>query len=83
MFLFSDLIVVGAEHNFGKVGSQYDGLLFISAEDTYTQIHSDVGTNFNMQIAGRKEWLIFPPDQTPYFYATPCSTNLFYRSSIR
>eukprot|EP01136_Pigoraptor_vietnamica_P034660 Opistho-1_new@98893 len=72
----------GWRRNIGGLGGEtgFEALLFISGKDTFTQVHCDVGTNFNMQIEGKKDWIIFPPEMMPFLYTQPYGTNLFYRS---
>ncbi|XP_039611163.1 HSPB1-associated protein 1 homolog [Polypterus senegalus] len=45
--------------------------LWIGTEGANTPCHLDTyGCNLVLQVQGRKRWLLFPPDDTPYLYPT-------------
>ena len=58
--------ITGLEMNMGGTGSPFP---FLHYDDLWTQ-------TFIAQAYGRKEWLLYPPDQTPYMYASKQAENI-------
>lgn len=58
--------ITGLEMNMGGTGSPFP---FLHYDDLWTQ-------TFITQVHGRKAWILYPPDQTPYMYASPASENI-------
>jgi histone arginine demethylase JMJD6 len=58
--------ITGLEMNMGGSGSIFP---FLHYDDLWTQ-------TFITQVYGRKEWLLYPPDQTPYMYAQRQGDNI-------
>ncbi len=58
--------ITGLEMNMGGTGSPFP---FLHYDDLWTQ-------TFITQAHGRKEWLLYPPDQTPYMYASKQAENI-------
>ncbi|XP_060081993.1 uncharacterized protein LOC132561282 isoform X2 [Ylistrum balloti] len=57
---------VGLEGRDGTVST-----MWLGSENAYTNCHYDAyGYNLVAQIYGRKRWLLFPPSDTKYLYAT-------------
>jgi len=58
--------ITGLEMNIGGTGSPFP---FLHFDDLWTQ-------TFITQIQGRKLWMLYPPDQTPYMYPSPEADNI-------
>jgi len=58
--------ITGLEMNMGGTGSPFP---FLHYDDLWTQ-------TFITQVHGRKAWILFEPDQTPYMYASAASENI-------
>ncbi len=58
--------ITGLEMNIGGSGSPFP---FLHYDDLWTQ-------TFITQVHGRKAWLLYPPDQTPYMYPSEESDNI-------
>jgi histone arginine demethylase JMJD6 len=58
--------ITGLEMNMGGTGSPFP---FLHYDDLWTQ-------TFITQVHGRKAWILFEPDQTPYMYASSASENI-------
>jgi histone arginine demethylase JMJD6 len=58
--------ITGLEINMGGTGS---GFPFLHYDDLWTQ-------TFITQVYGRKDWLLYPPDQTPYMYPIADADNI-------
>lgn len=58
--------ITGLEMNMGGTGSPFP---FLHYDDLWTQ-------TFITQVHGRKAWILYPPEQTPYMYASPASENI-------
>jgi len=57
--------ITGLEVNIGGAFSTFP---FIHYDDLWTQ-------TFVTQVYGRKEWVLYPPDHTPYMYPKPTDPN--------
>ncbi|KAI0670361.1 Clavaminate synthase-like protein [Trametes maxima] len=44
--------------------------VYVGAAETFTPLHRDVYTSYSWStnVAGRKRWWLFPPDQTPFLF---------------
>ena len=58
--------ITGLEMNMGGTGSPFP---FLHYDDLWTQ-------TFITQVHGRKAWILFEPEQTPYMYASAASENI-------
>jgi histone arginine demethylase JMJD6 len=58
--------VTGLEMNIAGTASLFP---FLHYDDLWTQ-------TFITQVCGRKDWVIYPPDQTPYMYASKEAENV-------
>ncbi len=58
--------ITGLEMNMGGTGSPFP---FLHYDDLWTQ-------TFITQAYGRKAWVLYPPDQTPYMYPSAESENI-------
>jgi histone arginine demethylase JMJD6 len=58
--------ITGLEMNIGGTGSPFP---FLHYDDLWTQ-------TFVTQVYGRKDWVLYPPDQTPYMYASEEAENV-------
>src|SRR5262249_26522560 len=58
--------ITGLEMNMGGKGSPFP---FLHYDDLWTQ-------TFITQVHGRKEWLLYPPDQTTYMYPSEDTDNI-------
>jgi histone arginine demethylase JMJD6 len=58
--------ITGLEMNIGGTGSPFP---FLHYDDLWTQ-------TFITQVYGRKEWVLYKPDQTPYMYPSEDSENI-------
>jgi histone arginine demethylase JMJD6 len=58
--------ITGLEMNMGGTGSPFP---FLHYDDLWTQ-------TFITQVHGRKAWILFDPEQTPYMYASTSSENI-------
>jgi histone arginine demethylase JMJD6 len=58
--------ITGLEMNMGGTGSPFP---FLHYDDLWTQ-------TFITQVYGRKAWILFEPDQTPYMYSSTSSENI-------
>lgn len=58
--------ITGLEMNIGGTGSPFP---FLHYDDLWTQ-------TFITQVCGRKEWVLYKPDQTPYMYPTEQGANI-------
>jgi Cupin-like domain len=55
--------------------------LFMGAAGTYTDLHAAMTNNMFVQINGRKEWLLFHPDNNP-FTIPYCENSPTFRSKL-
>jgi len=58
--------ITGLEMNIGGTGSPFP---FLHFDDLWTQ-------TFITQVYGRKDWVLYPPSQTPYMYASDEAENV-------
>jgi histone arginine demethylase JMJD6 len=58
--------ITGLEMNMGGTGSPFP---FLHYDDLWTQ-------TFITQVHGRKAWILFEPEQTPFMYASDLSENI-------
>lgn len=58
--------ITGLEMNMGGAGSPFP---FLHYDDLWTQ-------TFITQVRGRKEWVMYEPDQTPYMYPSENAENI-------
>jgi histone arginine demethylase JMJD6 len=58
--------ITGLEMNMGGMGSPFP---FLHYDDLWTQ-------TFITQVHGRKEWVLYHPDQTPYMYPSEDADNI-------
>jgi histone arginine demethylase JMJD6 len=58
--------ITGLEMNMGGAGSPFP---FLHYDDLWTQ-------TFITQVHGRKEWVLYEPDQTPYMYPSENAENI-------
>ena len=58
--------ITGLEMNMGGSGSPFP---FLHYDDLWTQ-------TFITQVYGRKEWVLYPPDQSPFMYPSAESENI-------
>jgi len=58
--------ITGLEMNMGGVGSPFP---FLHYDDLWTQ-------TFITQVHGRKDWVLYPPEQGPYMYPSDESDNI-------
>jgi histone arginine demethylase JMJD6 len=58
--------ITGLEMNMGGTGSPFP---FLHYDDLWTQ-------TFVTQVHGRKAWILFEPEQTPFMYASDSSENI-------
>ena len=55
---------------------------FTSQGGRFTPLHSDATTTFFVQLEGRKQFWLLPPDQTPYLYPRGDPLNFAYFSAV-
>ncbi|HVW83944.1 MAG TPA: cupin-like domain-containing protein [Bryobacteraceae bacterium] len=58
--------ITGLEMNMGGTGSPFP---FLHYDDLWTQ-------TFITQVHGRKDWVLYPPDQTPFMYPSKEADNI-------
>jgi len=57
-------------------------VLFVGSNHTFTNGHCDIGSSVFMMVQGRKRWIFFPPEDTPYLYPMPQAKNVAFNVGV-
>jgi len=75
---------LGAANRISDAIKSRDGccVLFVGSNHTFTNGHCDVGSSVFMMVQGRKRWVFFPPEDTPYLYPIPQPHNVAFNVGV-
>jgi hypothetical protein len=59
-----------------------DYCIFVGSTQVSTRMHCDITTSSFLMVQGRKRWVFFPPDQSPYVFPFGHQMNVAYNSRV-
>lgn len=66
------------------IGSLNKGmpLMFMGSNHVWSQVHCDISTSAFLMVEGRKRWVFYSPEQTPYLYPYGQHYNLAFNAGL-